>query len=156
MRKARLVGSVAAVVGVATALAGVAAAQTDVDSYFLQAVKDKGVPIASDAQALDLAHSTCGILNNGGSGADALSKIASATDWSNDQTANFGSLAVTAYCKDKMQAALDSVQAPSSSGSTSSGAGPQLNVPRYTEKNVPDRREYNPYGKIPCRSGDGC
>lgn len=156
MRTLRLLASAAAAAGAATVLAIPASAQSGVDQAFLQAVRDKGVPISSDAQALDLAHSTCGILNNGGSGADALSKIASATNWSNDQAANFGSLAVTAYCKDKMQAALDSASAAPQQQSSSPGSGPQLNVPRYTPKNVPDRREYNPYGELPCRDGNGC
>ena len=57
------------------------------------------------AQALDLAHSTCGVLSGGGTAADALSKIAGATNWSNDQATNFGIAAVVAYCKDMMSVA---------------------------------------------------
>jgi hypothetical protein len=156
MRTARFLASVAVVVGAAMALAVPAVAQSGVDQAFLQAVRDKGVPISSDAQALDLAHSTCGVLNNGGSAADALSKIASATNWSNDQAANFGSLAVVAYCKDKMQAALQSASAPAEAPDVSTGGGPQYNVPRYTEPNKPEPRQFNPYGVIPCRDAAGC
>jgi hypothetical protein len=155
MRTARFLASAAATIGAATVLAVPAVAQSGVDQAFLQAVRDKGVPISSDAQALDLAHSTCGVLSNGGSAADALSKIASATNWSSDQAANFGSLAVVAYCKDKMQSALQSASAPAQAPDVSTGR-PQYNVPRYTPPNKPERREYNPYGEIPCRDAAGC
>jgi hypothetical protein len=121
-----------------------ASAQTAVDQAFLQAVRDKGVPIASDAQALDLAHSTCGVLSNGGSAADALSKIASATHWSSDQAANFGSLAVVAYCKDKMP----QVNAPQQEQPQATPAKPRMNVPSTTEEPSPTPKPppHYPYG----------
>jgi hypothetical protein len=155
MRTLRFLASAGVAVGAATILAVPALAQSGVDQAFLQAVRDKGVPIASDAQALDLAHSTCGVLNNGGSAADALSKIAGATNWSDDQAANFGSLAVVAYCKDKMQAALSSVSAGGGQ-SDQPQSKPQLNVPRYTPPNSPDPRVFRPYGEMPCRDASGC
>jgi Protein of unknown function (DUF732) len=154
MRTTRFLASAAVAVGAATIFAATASAQTAVDQAFLNAVRDKGVPISSDAQALDLAHSTCGVLSNGGSASDALSKIASATNWSTDQASTFGSMAVVAYCKDLMQGALQSAQAPDAD--VTQGSGPQMNVPRYTPKNSPDPRAYKPYGEMPCRDASGC
>ena len=119
--------------------------QTSVDQAFLEAVRDKGVPIESDAQALDLAHSTCGALSNGSSATDALSKIARATHWSDDQSANFGSLAVIAYCKGLMPQATAPQEVPQGPES-----GPKLNVPKTAEEPdplpVPPPQEYFPYG----------
>jgi hypothetical protein len=155
MSTTRYLASVAVAIGAAAILAVPAAAQSSVDQAFLQAVRDKGVPIASDGQALDLAHQTCGVLNNGGSATDALSKIAGATNWSTDQAANFGSLAVVAYCKDKMAAAL-APQPQQSPGDSGSGAKPRINVPRYTPPNEPGRVDHRPYGEIPCRDASGC
>lgn len=154
MRTRRLLASAAVAVGAATVLAVPAVAQSAVDQAFLDAVRSKGVPIASDAQALDLAHSTCGVLSNGGSAMDALGKIANATHWSDDQAANFGSLAVVAYCKDLMPQAT--APAPAATADVTQGSGPRLNVPRYTPPNKPEPREYNPYGELPCRDGNGC
>ena len=140
----RYLAAVVAGVGAATVLAAPAVAQTGVDQAFLQAVRDKGVPINDDAQALDLAHSTCGVLSGGGSAADALQKIASATNWSSDQATNFGIAAVVAYCKDMMSVATapqQQAQLPDASD-----LGPTQNVPRYNVKNAPEPRQYNPYG----------
>lgn len=145
MRTTRLLTSIAALGFAATALAAPSAAQGGVDQAFLDQVRSKGVPIDSDAQALDLAHSTCGVLSGGGSAADALGKITSATNWSQQQATDFGSMAVVAYCGDQMDKALASIQDGSSS-STPSGQRPWLNKVDVSPKYDPDRPTYYPYG----------
>jgi hypothetical protein len=143
MRTLCLLASTAVVVGVAAALAAPAGAQSAVDQAFLGAVRDKGVPIASDAQALDLAHSTCGTLSDGGSAVDALTKIANATNWSEQQATDFGGLAVVAYCNDLMSQALAPAQQQQSDPSTR----PKMNVPKVTEDPRPlPPPHYYPYG----------
>src|SRR5688500_9715627 len=52
-----------------------------IDDVFIKAVRDKRLPITSKADAIDLAHSTCNVLNGGGSVNDALLHIRNATDW---------------------------------------------------------------------------
>mgnify|MGYP001015426624 CR=1 FL=1 len=159
MRTTRYLAAAAVAFGAASILAVPAAGQSSVDQAFLQAVRDKGVPIESDAQALELAHQTCGVLNNGGSATDALNKLAGATNWSTDTAANFGSLAVVAYCKDQMARITAPQPQPQASdgGSASSGGGkPLYNVPRYTEPNKPGKVDHRPYGIIPCRDAEGC
>jgi hypothetical protein len=92
----------AVAVGTATALAAPASADDQIDQAFLQALKDKGIAVKSDAFALDLAHSTCDLLNSGGTVEDALYKIKAKTKWADQKSVNFGGLAVYAYCKDKL------------------------------------------------------
>jgi ABC-type sugar transport system substrate-binding protein len=102
MRTKRLLATVVAAVGAATCLAAPAVAQTQqqIDQAFLQGVRDKGVPIKDDAKALELAHATCNLLNEGGSTNEALQLIQkSEKKWSDDDVLSFGGLAVYAYCK---------------------------------------------------------
>ena len=151
MRTTRFLTSVAALGFAATALAAPSAAQGGVDQAFLDQLHSKGVPIASDAQALDLAHSTCGVLSGGGSAADALSKITSATNWSQQQATDFGSMAVVAYCGDQMQNALASIQqqtqAPQGTQAPPAKTGPRLNVTSGTPGLVvPPPDKHYPYG----------
>jgi Protein of unknown function (DUF732) len=89
--------------GTATALAAPASAD-NLDQQFLQALHDKGVTVQSDQWALDLAHKTCDLLNNGGTVNDALKMLTKTTKWSVQKATNFGGLAVYAYCKDKLPA----------------------------------------------------
>ena len=102
MRKKHLLAAVAVAIGMATALAAPASADEQLDQAFLKALKDKGVTVKSDQYALDLAHATCDLLNNGGSVNDALKMIVTKTKWSTEKSTNFGGLAVYAYCKDKL------------------------------------------------------
>jgi Protein of unknown function (DUF732) len=44
----------------------IAQTQEETDQAFLQGVREEGVPIADDAAALELAHATCNLLNEGG------------------------------------------------------------------------------------------
>ena len=104
MRKKHLLAAIAVAVGTATALAAPAAADSQLDQAFLKALQDKGVSVPSDQYALDLAHSTCDLLNNGGTVNDALSMLTKKTKWSVQKSADFGGLAVYAYCKDKLPA----------------------------------------------------
>jgi ABC-type sugar transport system substrate-binding protein len=70
-----------------------------IDDVFFKAVRDKRLPITSKADAIDLAHSTCNVLNGGGTVNDALLHIKNATEWTKvDDLGEFGSLAVQAYC----------------------------------------------------------
>jgi hypothetical protein len=96
--------AVVAAVGAATALAAPAYANDQLDQAFLQALKDKGITVKSDAFALDLAHSTCDLLNGGGTVEEALRHIKTTTNWSDQKSVNFGGLAVYAYCQDKLPA----------------------------------------------------
>ncbi|HEX2214544.1 MAG TPA: DUF732 domain-containing protein [Mycobacterium sp.] len=102
MRTKRLLAAVAVAVGAATALAAPAVGRTQeqIDQAFLKGIRDKGVPVKDDAEALELAHETCNLLNNGGSTNEALQLIQDAEKkWSEDEVLAFGGLAVYAYCK---------------------------------------------------------
>jgi hypothetical protein len=105
MRKKHLLAAVAVAIGTATALAAPASADDQLDQAFLKGLKDKGVAVKSDQYALDLAHSTCDLLNGGGSVNEALNMIVRKTKWSTQKSADFGGLAVYAYCRDKLPAA---------------------------------------------------
>jgi hypothetical protein len=102
MRARRLIAAALVALGTATALAAPAVADEQLDRAFLTAVRDKGVPIKSDAAALELAHATCDVLNNGGSVDEALHHVKTETKWSDDDTVNFAGLAAYAYCRDKL------------------------------------------------------
>jgi hypothetical protein len=105
MRKAHLLAAIAVAVGTATALAAPASADDQLDQAFLKGLKDKGITVKSDEFALNLAHSTCDVLNNGGSVNDALNLITKKSKWSVQKATDFGGLAVYAYCRDKLPAA---------------------------------------------------
>lgn len=98
----RLLGAAVIAVGAATALAAPAFADEETEQQFLAALRDKGVPIESDEQALELANATCDALNRGGEPVAALRHIQMETGWSDDDALNFGSMAVYAFCRDKM------------------------------------------------------
>lgn len=104
MRAQRWVAGAAAVlaVGGAVPLAAPAAADEAFDQAFLTAVRERGVPVKSDAKALELAHATCDLLNSGGSVDEALANVKSSTKWSDEDTVNFAGLAAYAYCRDKL------------------------------------------------------
>lgn len=102
MRKTHLLAAVVIALGTATALAAPASADSQLDQQFLSAVHDKGVAVKSDQWALDLAHSTCDLLNNGGTVNDALRMLTKTGSWSVSKATDFGGLAVYAYCKDKL------------------------------------------------------
>jgi hypothetical protein len=102
MRTRRLWAAVVVAVGTATALATPAHADDQLDQAFLQALKDKGIAVQSDAFALDLAHSTCDLLNGGGTVDAALHQIKTTTKWPDQKSVNFGGLAVYAYCRDRL------------------------------------------------------
>jgi hypothetical protein len=102
MRKKDLLAAVAVAIGTATALAAPASADDQLDQAFLKGIKDKGIAVKSDEYALDLAHSTCDLLNEGGKVNDALNMIIKKTKWSTQKSADFGGLAVYAYCRDKL------------------------------------------------------
>jgi hypothetical protein len=102
MRKKHLLAAIAVAVGTATALAAPAAADSQLDQQFLNALQQKGIAVGSDQDALTLAHSTCDLLNNGGTVNDALKMLTKKTNWSVQKATNFGGLAVYAYCKDKL------------------------------------------------------
>jgi len=104
MRKTHLLAAVVIALSTATALAAPASADDQLDQQFLQALQDKGVAVKSDQWALDLAHKTCDLLNNGGTVNDALKMPTKTTKWSVKKSTDFGGLAVYAYCKDKLPA----------------------------------------------------
>jgi hypothetical protein len=105
MRKAHLLAAIAVAVGTATALAAPASADDQLDQAFLKGLKDKGVTVKSDEWALNLAQSTCDVLNKGGTVNDALNLITKKSKWSVQKATDFGGLAVYAYCRDKLPAA---------------------------------------------------
>lgn len=105
MRKKHLLAAVAVAIGTATALAAPASADNQLDQAFLKGLKDKGITVKSDEWALDLAHSTCDVLNTGGGVNEALNMLTKKTKWSVQKSADFGGLAVYAYCRDKLPAA---------------------------------------------------
>ena len=102
MRKKRLLAAIAVAVGTATALAAPASADDQLDQAFLKGLQQKGVTVQSPDVALSLAHSTCDILEHGGTVNNALSMLSKKTKWSVHKSADFGGLAVYAYCNDKL------------------------------------------------------
>jgi hypothetical protein len=102
MRKGHLLAAIAVAVGTATALAAPASADEQLDQAFLNGLQQRGITVKSDEYALDLAHSTCDLLNHGGSVNDALNMITKKTKWSVQKSADFGGIAVYAYCRDKV------------------------------------------------------
>ncbi|MCV7419015.1 DUF732 domain-containing protein [Mycobacterium yunnanensis] len=73
------------------------------DAAFLAALKDKKLKLSSDADAIDLAHSTCDVLVRTESVETALRHIQNATKWKNlKDIQNFGGLAVQGYCPKSM------------------------------------------------------
>jgi hypothetical protein len=108
MRKTHLLAAVVIALGTATALAAPASADDQLDQQFLEALQQRGVAVKSDQWAIDLAHSTCDLLNKGGTVNDALKMLTSKTKWSVKKSTDFGGLAVYAYCKDKLPAGTGS------------------------------------------------
>lgn len=110
MRTKQFAAAVLIAAGTATAWAIPAVAEPDpgtpddkqIDEVFLTALRDERLPVKSslksEADAIDLAHSTCHVLSSEGINA-ALLHVQNATEWTNvDDLAAFGSLAVQAYC----------------------------------------------------------
>ncbi|SEH62432.1 Protein of unknown function [Mycolicibacterium rutilum] len=91
-----------------TACVGLAApavgqTQEQIDQAFLTALGERGVPVSDDAKALELAHQTCDLLNNGGTTDAALQLIQKAQKkWSRDDVVTFGGLALYAYCREHL------------------------------------------------------
>ena len=106
MSKRHLFAAVVVTIGTATALAAPASADDQLDQAFLKGLQQKGISVKSDQWALDLAHSTCDLLNNGGNVNDALTMLTKKTKWSTQKSADFGGLAVYAYCRDKLPAGI--------------------------------------------------
>jgi hypothetical protein len=102
MRTKHLLAAFVVAAGAATALAAPASADEQLDQRFLTALRDKGIVAKSDRFALALAHSTCDVLNGGGTVEEALQQIKTKTKWSDEKSVSFGGLAVYAYCNDKM------------------------------------------------------
>jgi Protein of unknown function (DUF732) len=102
MRKGHLLAAVAIAVGTAMAAAAPASADDQLDQAFLKGLRDKGITVKSDQWALDLAHSTCDVLNNGGNVNEALNMITKKTKWSVQKSTDFGAVAVYAYCRSKL------------------------------------------------------
>jgi hypothetical protein len=102
MRTGHLLAAIVIAIGMGTAVAAPASADAQLDQMFLNALKNKGVPDKSDRWALDLAHSTCDLLNKGGTLKDGLKMLTTQTGWSVQTSADFGGLALYAYCKDKL------------------------------------------------------
>jgi hypothetical protein len=66
-----------------------------------QGVKDQGI-IIPDGEALSLAQSIYDLLSHGGGANQALSMVTKKTNRSVQQAADFGGLAVHAYCKNNI------------------------------------------------------
>ncbi len=78
---AAVVVAMAVVTGLSTAVALPAnadPADEQLDKLFLDTIHKKGVPVKDGQDAIDLAHSTCDVLNRGGSVTDALQHIKNA------------------------------------------------------------------------------
>lgn len=107
MRSKSIVAAIVIAVGMGTGMSTVVAIpahadpqEEQLDKAFLNALQQKGVPVKSSKDAIDLAHSTCDLLSRGGSVNDALMHIKNAqSKWTNDQITSFGGVAVQAYCK---------------------------------------------------------
>ena len=96
MRKTHLLAVVVIALGTATALAAPAAADDQLDQAFLNGLQQKGITVKSDPWAVDLAHSTCDVLNKRGKVNDALNMLTKKTKWSVQKSADFGGMAVYA------------------------------------------------------------
>ena len=98
-----LVAAAIVAVGSTTAFAAPAFADPDttgskVDQSFTKAISNSGLSIAPK-DAIALAHSTCDLVELGGTVNDALRHLKDATGWTSmDDFRTFGSLAARAYC----------------------------------------------------------
>jgi hypothetical protein len=97
MRIRQLLAVVIIAIGTATVLAAPASADDQTDQAFLNALKQKGVGVPSDALAISLAHSTCDMLSHGNV-SGALQLIIQKTKFQQQQAVTFGGLAAYAYC----------------------------------------------------------
>lgn len=78
-------------------------ASPQLDQAFLQALKDNGIQMSSDAAALSLAHSTCDVLTKTGSVGETMQYVKKSTNWTSiDKIGHFGGLSVQAFCPKAM------------------------------------------------------
>lgn len=80
---------------------GSSRAAATTDQQFVKAIKGKGIHMA-DRQAVNLAHSTCAGLKEGGTVNDALTHIKQGSTLSDKDAMTFGGLALYTYCRQYM------------------------------------------------------
>ncbi|MCX2712317.1 DUF732 domain-containing protein [Mycolicibacterium sp. J2] len=84
--------------GAMTALSAPAVADDSTDQQFLMALDQLKIKVGSDAKAIGIAHSACGVLFRGKPLSYALYSIKNQTDLSDDQATKFGGAALRMYC----------------------------------------------------------
>jgi hypothetical protein len=103
MRPITFAAALLVAVGASGVLAAQAQADPAADQTFLAAIKGQHVPVASDASAIALAHSTCDVLAQTGSLASALHHVKDETAWTDARDVGaFSSFAVQNYCPSLM------------------------------------------------------
>jgi hypothetical protein len=112
MRIRRLIAAVAVVAGSAAGVAAPAHADPQTDQAFLDALREQGVPVASDAEAIARGHSTCDQLHQGDAPIDVLRRVESSTNWSQDVSISFISVSAQAYCPDMTAKLQEAAAAP--------------------------------------------
>jgi hypothetical protein len=105
MKRTRMVTGFTAAVAAAALATGLAApvfadsgTGSDTDQTFLQALNSKGIHM-TDRDALNLAHSTCAGLQQGGNINGALMHIKNNSNLSNNDAVTFGGFAIYSYCR---------------------------------------------------------
>jgi Protein of unknown function (DUF732) len=108
----RLLAAVAVASGCSAGLAAPAHADPGTDQQFVNALKEQGVPVASDGDAVALGHSTCEQLQRGDAPLDVLQHVESVTKWSQDASIGFINLSARAYCPDMTAKLQEAAAAP--------------------------------------------
>jgi hypothetical protein len=108
----RLVAAVTVAVGYCVGLAAPAQADPGTDQQFVNALKEQGVPVANDADAVGLGNSTCDQLRRGDAPLDVLQHVESVTKWSQDASISFITLSARTYCDDMTAKLQQAAQAP--------------------------------------------
>jgi hypothetical protein len=121
----RLTAAVAVAVGCCGVLAAPAQADPGTDQQFVNALKEQGVPVASDADAVGLGNSTCDQLRRGDAPLDVLQHVESVTKWSQDASVSFIILSARAYCDDMTAKLQQAAQAPAPAQAAPAPSGQQ-------------------------------
>ena len=121
-----LIAAVAVALGCSAGLAAPAHADPGTDQQFVNDLKEQGVPVASDADAVALGHSTCDQLQRGDAPLDVLQHVQRVTKWSQDASIGFITSSARAYCQDMTAKLQEAATAPAAAPMAPSPGGEQV------------------------------
>jgi hypothetical protein len=115
MRAKNITAALLVALGTSAALTVAAPAQADptddqsaqqaeqLDQQFIKLLSDHGIRMQKNSDAIDLAHSTCGVLARTSSVESAMRHVQNSTEWTDAKKVGaFASLSVQAYCPASM------------------------------------------------------